>query len=103
MSSPLEGLCGDRWLANVYRAVEECYPMVERMRHRANPPSAAFAAASAQSPARGRQKAATAATDEKRERILKVAERLFHEQGYADTTLEQIVRELGVTKPFVYY
>ena len=54
-------------------------------------------------PARGRQRAATAATDEKRERILKVAERLFHEQGYADTTLEQIVRELGVTKPFVYY
>ena len=60
------------------------------MRHRTNP-------------ARGRQKAATPGTDEKRERILKVAERLFHEQGYADTTLEQIVRELGVTKPFVYY
>lgn len=63
------------------------------MRHRANPVN----------PARGRQKAATPSTDEKRERILKVAERLFHEQGYADTTLEQIVRELGVTKPFVYY
>ena len=60
------------------------------MRHRTNP-------------ARGRQKAATPGTDEKRERILKVAERLFHEQGYADTTLEQIVRELGVTKPFVYF
>jgi len=54
-------------------------------------------------PARGRQKAATPGTDEKRERILKAAERLFHEQGYADTTMEQIVRELGVTKPFVYY
>jgi len=77
--------------------------MVERMRHRADPQSAALAAASAPAPARGRQKAATPATDEKRERILKVAERLFHEQGYADTTLEQIVRELGVTKPFVYY
>lgn len=63
------------------------------MRHRTNPVNAA----------RGRQKAATAGTDEKRERILKVAERLFHEQGYADTTMEQIVRELGVTKPFVYY
>jgi AcrR family transcriptional regulator len=60
------------------------------MRHRTNP-------------ARGRQKAATPGTDEKRERILKAAERLFHEQGYADTTMEQIVRALGVTKPFVYY
>jgi len=53
--------------------------------------------------ARGRQKSATAGTDEKRERILKVAERLFASQGYANTTMEQIVRELGVTKPFVYY
>jgi AcrR family transcriptional regulator len=60
------------------------------MRHRTNP-------------ARGRQKAATPGTDEKRERILKAAEQLFHEQGYADTTMEQIVRALGVTKPFVYY
>lgn len=58
------------------------------------------------SPARPRghrQKAATPGTDEKRERILKVAERLFASQGYANTTIEQIVRELGLTKPFVYY
>ncbi|HWJ95284.1 MAG TPA: TetR/AcrR family transcriptional regulator [Telluria sp.] len=75
--------------------------MVERVRDRANPQPAAFATAAA--PPRGRQKAATPGSDEKRERILKVAERLFHEQGYADTTLEQIVRELGVTKPYVYY
>ena len=54
-------------------------------------------------PARGRQKAATAGSDEKRERILKAAERLFHEQGYADTTMAQIVEALGVTKPYVYY
>jgi AcrR family transcriptional regulator len=52
---------------------------------------------------RTRQKAATAGTDEKRERILKVAERLFASQGYANTTMAQIVRELGVSKPFVYY
>ena len=52
---------------------------------------------------RGRQKAATPGTDQKRERILKEAERLFHEQGYADTTMEQIVQALGVTKPYVYY
>ncbi len=50
-----------------------------------------------------RQKSVTPGTDEKRERILKVAERLFAAQGYAHTTLEQLVRELGVTKPFVYY
>jgi AcrR family transcriptional regulator len=50
-----------------------------------------------------RQKAVTPGTDEKRERILKVAERLFAAQGYANTTMAQIVRELGVSKPFVYY
>ena len=53
--------------------------------------------------ASGRQKAATSSTDAKRERILAVAERLFHTQGYAHTTMEQIVGALGVTKPFVYY
>jgi AcrR family transcriptional regulator len=52
---------------------------------------------------RGRQRAATAGTDEKRELILKAAEQLFAAQGYANTTLEQIARDLGVTKPFVYY
>ncbi|ABD71596.1 transcriptional regulator, TetR family [Rhodoferax ferrireducens T118] len=50
-----------------------------------------------------RQKAVTPGTDEKRERILKVAERLFAAQGYANTTMAQIVRELEVSKPFVYY
>lgn len=38
-----------------------------------------------------------------RERILDVAARLFAAQGYANTTIEQVARELGVTKPFVYY
>ncbi len=52
---------------------------------------------------KNRQKTATAATDAKRERILKVAQRLFAAQGYASTTIEQIVDELGLTKPFVYY
>ncbi|WP_394782047.1 TetR/AcrR family transcriptional regulator [Undibacterium sp.] len=51
----------------------------------------------------GRQKTATAGSDEKRERILKAAETLFFEQGYASTTMDQIVQALGVTKPFVYY
>jgi hypothetical protein len=51
----------------------------------------------------GRQRAATAGTDVQRERILQVAARLFAAQGYASTTMAQIVRELDVTKPFVYY
>lgn len=60
---------------------------------------------SQQSPvqASGRQKAVTAGSDEKRERILRAAEALFDTQGYANTTIEQIVQKLGVTKPFVYY
>ncbi len=52
---------------------------------------------------RTRQRAVTAGTDEKRERILRVAERLFASQGYTNTTMAQIVRELSVSKPFVYY
>jgi len=60
-------------------------------------------AAPAAPAARGRQRAPTPGTDEKRERILKVAERLFHERGYAQTSMEQIVGELGVSKPYVYY
>lgn len=51
----------------------------------------------------GRQRAPTAATDGKRERIMAVAARLFFEQGYANTTIDQIAAELGVSKPFVYY
>jgi AcrR family transcriptional regulator len=51
----------------------------------------------------GRQRAPTAATDGKRERVMAVAARLFFEQGYATTTIDQIAAELGVTKPFVYY
>lgn len=51
----------------------------------------------------GRQRAATQATDLQRERILQAAARLFAAQGYANTTMAQIVRALGVTKPFVYY
>lgn len=50
-----------------------------------------------------RQRAPTPGTEARREPILEVAERLFFEQGYAKTTIEQIVRELGVTKPVVYY
>ncbi|RYF33514.1 MAG: TetR/AcrR family transcriptional regulator [Comamonadaceae bacterium] len=53
--------------------------------------------------ATGRQRAATERTDAQRERILQAAAQLFADQGYANTTMAQIVRALGVTKPFVYY
>jgi AcrR family transcriptional regulator len=51
----------------------------------------------------GRQRLPSASSDEKRERILKAACVLFDQQGYTNTTIEQIVQALGVTKPFVYY
>ena len=51
----------------------------------------------------GRQRAATQGTDLQRERILQAAAQLFAAQGYANTTMAQIVRALGMTKPFVYY
>ncbi len=51
----------------------------------------------------GRQRTATQGTDLQRERILQAAAQLFALQGYANTTMAQIVRKLGVTKPFVYY
>lgn len=50
-----------------------------------------------------RQRKRTPATSDKREAILKVAGRLFFEQGYAHTGVDQIALELGVTKPFIYY
>jgi len=50
-----------------------------------------------------RQRAPTLGGDAKRDRILKIAERLFFEQGYDRTSMDQIVAELGVTKPYVYY
>ena len=51
----------------------------------------------------GRQRATTQGTDVQRDRILQAAAELFAAQGYANTTMAQIVRALGVTKPFVYY
>ena len=39
----------------------------------------------------------------KREEILAVAEALFFERGYVQTTVADIVDTLGVTKPYLYY
>ncbi len=38
----------------------------------------------------------------KRERILSAAIDLFYRQGYARTTIDQVAKSLGMTKPFVY-
>jgi AcrR family transcriptional regulator len=47
--------------------------------------------------------APTANGNDKRERILAVAEDLFYRNGFAGTTMDMICAELGVSKPFVYY
>ena len=75
-------------------------------RHKPSGKAASSAAATAQPhlpQGTGRQRAATQGTDLQRERILQAAAQLFAAQGYANTTMAQIVRALGVTKPFVYY
>lgn len=38
----------------------------------------------------------------KRERILEEARQLFFEKGYQGTTLDEVARQLEVTKPFIY-
>lgn len=53
--------------------------------------------------AKPRLRKPAASEDEKRESILRSAEELFARQGYANTTMDQIVATLGMTKPFVYY
>lgn len=44
-----------------------------------------------------------AVLDEKRQEILDAAAKLFHEHGYAGTTMEMITNALGASKPYVYY
>ncbi len=39
---------------------------------------------------------------DKRERILSEAVRLFYENGYTATTLDEVAAALGVTKPYIY-
>jgi TetR/AcrR family transcriptional regulator, cholesterol catabolism regulator len=38
----------------------------------------------------------------KRERIVSAAIDLFYRQGYGQTTLDQVAKALGMTKPFIY-
>ena len=39
----------------------------------------------------------------RRDEIMQVAARIFAIKGYHATTLEEIARELGITKPALYY
>lgn len=47
--------------------------------------------------------AARSRADRTRERILAESARVFNRRGYHATTLEEIARALGVTKPALYY
>ncbi|HEX3011625.1 MAG TPA: TetR/AcrR family transcriptional regulator [Syntrophomonadaceae bacterium] len=42
-------------------------------------------------------------TIDRRSQILAVAARLFRERGYTSVSLDDITREIGITKPAVYY
>jgi TetR/AcrR family transcriptional regulator, cholesterol catabolism regulator len=45
----------------------------------------------------------TAAGRERREEILRVAERLFHKNGYHATSLDDVADAIGFTKPAIYH
>ncbi|MCC8356281.1 MAG: TetR/AcrR family transcriptional regulator [Oscillospiraceae bacterium] len=40
---------------------------------------------------------------ERRNEILDIAQRLFHEKGYGQTTIEDILKEAGIAKGTIYY
>lgn len=44
----------------------------------------------------------TTSSDERRQQILHVATRMFAQQGFQTTTMEQVGREVGFTKPIIY-
>lgn len=82
-------------LVNIYQWVEDCHHTAVMIKNSTFP---ATRPGFPSRPCKGE-----ARSDEKRERILRVAETLFSRQGYAHTTMAQIVEKLGVSKPFVYY
>lgn len=45
----------------------------------------------------------TAAGEERRQEILRVAERLFHQDGYHATSLDDVAEVIGFTKPAIYH
>ncbi|MBI2830598.1 MAG: TetR/AcrR family transcriptional regulator [Chloroflexi bacterium] len=50
-----------------------------------------------------RQKGSANSVLTRREEIIRVAAKMFAEKGYDATTLDEIAREIGVTKPALYY
>ncbi|MCD8225439.1 MAG: TetR/AcrR family transcriptional regulator [Clostridiales bacterium] len=40
---------------------------------------------------------------ERRDEILDIAQRLFHEKGYTQTSIEDILREIGIARGTLYY
>ena len=40
--------------------------------------------------------------DARRQEILRIATRIFAENGYSTTTMEQVAKEVGFTKPIIY-
>ncbi|MBI4296095.1 MAG: TetR/AcrR family transcriptional regulator [Chloroflexi bacterium] len=50
-----------------------------------------------------RRKGTAGSTLTRRDEIIQVAAKLFAEKGYDATTLDEVAREIGVTKPALYY
>ncbi|RKS91546.1 TetR family transcriptional regulator [Sphingosinicella microcystinivorans] len=63
---------------------------------------AAPTAGSSQVRPRGRRMSKPDVVALKRQGILEVASRLFHEKGYETATLDMVADELNVTKPYLY-
>ena len=53
-------------------------------------------------PAKGTPRAPRMKRDERERQLLDVAETVFAEHGYQDTTMELIAAEAGITKPVIY-
>lgn len=53
-------------------------------------------------PAKGTPRAPRMKRDERERQLLDVAEEVFAENGYQDTTMELIAAEAGITKPVIY-
>ena len=43
------------------------------------------------------------APEDRRAQIVRIATRLFSENGYAQTTLDDVAAEIGFTKPAIYH
>ncbi|WP_404384717.1 TetR/AcrR family transcriptional regulator [Knoellia locipacati] len=62
----------------------------------------ATASARRRGPAKGTPRAPRMTRDERERQLLDVAEAVFADHGYQDTTMELIAAEAGITKPVIY-